>query len=46
MQIEELQAQLNTETAILKLTNKQIVDLLSRQADLNTHIIKLSIQIS
>jgi hypothetical protein len=46
IQTEDLQAQLNAETAILKLVNKQIVDLLSRQTDLNIHIVKLSIQIS
>jgi hypothetical protein len=46
MQTEDLQAQLNTETAVLKLINKQMTDLLSRQADLNAHIVKLSMQIS
>jgi hypothetical protein len=28
----------------LKLVNKQVTDLLSEQADLNTHIVKLSMQ--
>ena len=46
MQTEDLQAQLNRETAVLELANKQVADLLSRQMDLNAHIVKLSIQSS
>ena len=38
--------QLNTETAVLELANKQVVDLLSRQIDLNAHIVRLSMQVS
>jgi len=44
MQTENLQAQLNAETTVLELVNKQITDLLSKQADLNSHIIKLLMQ--
>jgi hypothetical protein len=46
IQTEDLQAQLNAETAVLELANEQMTDLLSEQADLNSHIIKLSMQIS
>ena len=44
MQTEDLQAQLNRETAVLELANKQMADLLTRQADLNAYIVKLSMQ--
>jgi hypothetical protein len=43
MQTEDLQAQLNTETVVLELVNKQMADLLNEQTELNTYITKLLI---